>query len=75
MYWVRQQIQPTAVAGFFLNTFETDLIDGFHIVPLFSSVTVYFIDRDNEKREARAKLGSNLLDVAIDNGIDLEGFG
>jgi hypothetical protein len=44
-------------------------------VPLFSSVTVYFIDRDNEKREARAKLGSNLLDVAIDNGIDLEGFG
>jgi hypothetical protein len=36
---------------------------------------VYFVDRDGEKREAKAKIGSNLLDVAIDNSIDLEGFG
>ncbi len=42
---------------------------------LFSSINIYFIDRDGEKRSANAKLGSNLLDVALDNNIDLEGFG
>ena len=42
---------------------------------LLNSITVYFIDRDGEKRLANAKLGSNLLDVALDNNIDLEGFG
>ena len=40
-----------------------------------NSVMIYFIDRDGEKRPAKAKIGSNLLDVALDNNIDLEGFG
>lgn len=39
------------------------------------SVTIYFIDRDGEKRLAKAKIGSSLLDAALDNNIDLEGFG
>lgn len=39
------------------------------------SITVYFIDRDGDKKTVKAKLGSNLLDVAIDNNLDLEGFG
>ncbi len=39
------------------------------------SVTLYFIDRDGTKLEAKAKIGSSLLDAAIDNNIDLEGFG
>jgi len=38
-------------------------------------VMINFIDRDGEKRSAKAKIGSNLLDVALDNNIDLEGFG
>ncbi len=38
-------------------------------------ITITFIDRDGDKRVAKAKLGDNLLDVAIDNSIDLEGFG
>ena len=38
-------------------------------------MTIYFIDRDGEKRTAKAKIGTNLLDVAIDNNIELEGFG
>jgi hypothetical protein len=33
------------------------------------------VDRDGDKVEAKAKVGTNLLDVAIDNHIDLEGFG
>jgi hypothetical protein len=41
----------------------------------FLRITVYYIDRDGQKRAAQAKIGSNLLDVAIDNNIDLEGFG
>lgn len=36
---------------------------------------MYFIDRDGTKLEAKAKLGTSLLDVALDNNIDLEGFG
>ena len=38
-------------------------------------IKVYFIDRDGEKITAKAKIGTSLLDVAIDNNIDLEGFG
>ncbi len=40
-----------------------------------TSIEVYYIDRDGEKKLAKAKVGSNLLDVALDNNIDLEGFG
>jgi hypothetical protein len=36
---------------------------------------VYFVDRDGDKKTVKAKIGSNLLDVAIDNNLDLEGFG
>ena len=39
------------------------------------SVTVYFIDRDGDKRVAKAKMDTTLLDAALDNNIDLEGFG
>ena len=39
------------------------------------SVTVNFVDRDGEKIAVKAKIGTSLLDVAIDNHIDLEGFG
>lgn len=37
------------------------------------TVTLFFIDRDGDKLEAKAKVGTNLLDVALDNNIDLEG--
>ncbi len=40
-----------------------------------NTVMIYFIDRDGVKRPAKAKIGSNLLDAALDNNIDLEGFG
>ena len=38
-------------------------------------MTIHIVDRDGEKVEVKAAVGSNLLDVAIDNNIDLEGFG
>lgn len=42
---------------------------------MFKSVTLYFIDRDGDKKATKAKIGTSLLDVALDNNIDLEGFG
>ena len=37
------------------------------------TINVFFVDRDGDKVQAKAKVGTNLLDVAIDNQIDLEG--
>jgi len=36
-------------------------------------VTLTFVDRDGENRVVKAKIGTNLLDTAIDKNIDLEG--
>jgi hypothetical protein len=36
-------------------------------------VTVNFIDREGDQITTHAKIGENLLNVAIDNDIDLEG--
>ena len=35
---------------------------------------MYFVDRDGDRIEVVAKVGSSLLDVAIDNDIELEGI-
>ena len=39
------------------------------------SIEIHFVDRDGDKKTTKANIGTNLLDVAIDNNIDLEGFG
>lgn len=40
----------------------------------FFRVTLYFVDRDGDRIEVVAKVGSSLLDVAIDNDVELEGI-
>lgn len=40
----------------------------------FFRVSMYFVDRDGDRIEVVAKVGSSLLDVAIDNDIELEGI-
>lgn len=39
------------------------------------SVNIVFIDRDGDQKKVKALVGTSLLDVAIDNNVDLEGFG
>lgn len=36
-------------------------------------ISVIFVDKDGKDQEVRAPLGKNLLEVAHDNEIDLEG--
>ncbi|CAF1000898.1 unnamed protein product [Adineta ricciae] len=38
-------------------------------------VNVKVIDRDQKPIDAKAKVGSNMLDVILDNKIDIDGFG
>ena len=38
-------------------------------------ITVKVIDRDAKLIETKAKIGSNMLDVILDNKIDVDGFG
>lgn len=50
------------------------------ILPRFAStdssfITVKVIDRDEKSIDAKAKIGSNMLDVVLDNKIDVDGFG
>lgn len=33
------------------------------------TVNIFFVDRDGDKVAAKAKIGTNLLDVALDNNI------
>ena len=40
---------------------------------MFCRVEVTFIDRDGDKMKVQAQVGQNLLEVAQENGIDLEG--
>ncbi|CAF0872088.1 unnamed protein product [Brachionus calyciflorus] len=42
-------------------------------VAMSKTINVFFIDRNGDKQKAKAKIGTSLLDVAIDNNIDLEG--
>lgn len=42
---------------------------------ILSRVTVNFVLDDGTKFTAKAKVGTNLLDVVIDNNLDLDGFG
>lgn len=36
-------------------------------------ISVVFVDKDGKEQEVRAPLGKNLLEVAHDNEVDLEG--
>lgn len=38
-------------------------------------VNVKIIDRDEKSRDVKAKIGSNMLDVVLDNKLDIDGFG
>ncbi|UJR33846.1 hypothetical protein I4U23_021269 [Adineta vaga] len=38
-------------------------------------VNVKVVDRDNKTVEVKAKIGTNMLDVVLDNKIDIDGFG
>ncbi|CAF1574952.1 unnamed protein product, partial [Didymodactylos carnosus] len=38
-------------------------------------VKLFVTDRHGETHEAKAKIGTNMLDVIIDNKIDIDGFG
>ena len=38
-------------------------------------INVKIIDRDGKSIDAKAKIGSNMLDVVIDNKLDVDGFG
>jgi ferredoxin len=40
---------------------------------LNSSITVHFIDTDGQKKTVQAPIGENIMNVAHDNEIDLEG--
>ena len=39
------------------------------------SVNVQIVDRDGKLINAKAKIGTNMLDVVLDNKIDIDGFG
>jgi ferredoxin len=38
-------------------------------------INVKIIDRDEKTIDAKAKIGSNMLDVVLDNKLDIDGFG
>ncbi len=38
-------------------------------------INIKLIDRDEKQIDVKAKIGSNMLDVVIDNKIDIDGFG
>ena len=38
-------------------------------------INIKIIDRDEKLVNAKAKIGSNMLDVVLDNKIDIDGFG
>lgn len=38
-------------------------------------INVKIVDRDEKTIDAKAKIGSNILDVILDNKIDVDGFG
>jgi hypothetical protein len=40
---------------------------------VFHRVEITFVDRDGDRLKVQAQVGQNLLEVAQENGIDLEG--
>lgn len=38
-------------------------------------INIKIIDRDDKLIDAKAKVGSNMLDVVLDNKLDIDGFG
>jgi ferredoxin len=38
-------------------------------------INIKLIDRDQKLIDAKAKIGSNMLDVVLDNKLDVDGFG
>ncbi|XP_033127865.1 adrenodoxin-like [Anneissia japonica] len=39
------------------------------------SVNITYLNRDGEKVTVKAAIGENLLDIALDNDLDIDGFG
>ncbi|RMZ96384.1 mitochondrial [Brachionus plicatilis] len=54
---------------------KPNLVNQMRFVSSNKIINLKFIDRNGEELKAKAKVGTSLLDVAIDNNIDLEGFG
>jgi hypothetical protein len=46
-----------------------------HLHFVSSRVSVTFINRDGVPLSVKAKVGDTLLDAAVNNDVDLEGFG
>ncbi|XP_041354965.1 adrenodoxin-like protein 2, mitochondrial [Gigantopelta aegis] len=40
-----------------------------------ATVNIYFVTKDGDKHQVKAKLGDNLLDVVLENDVDIDGFG
>jgi len=61
-----------------INTFSNSLIRNYHVSSSLFNKPMYTVTYhlgDGEKHTVQAKEGDNLLDVAINNDIDIDGFG
>jgi len=45
------------------------------VLPQQKWITVTFVDRDGISSTVKAKVGDTFLDAAVNNDVDLEGFG
>jgi ferredoxin len=55
--------------------FQQNLFSKRYTSNLNNTINVNILDRDGKLIDVKAKIGSNMLDVVIDNKLDVDGFG